>query len=70
MSTQLWIGNQQARIEPEDNGLFAVSMPDAGGVWRKITLSASREAAQESAEFYIGWLKVSGGQGNGKFHSR
>lgn len=70
MSTQIWTGNQQARIEPEANGLFAVSMPDADGVWRKVTLSASREAAQESAEFYLGWLKVSGGQGNGKFNSR
>lgn len=70
MTTQLWIGNQQARIEPEDNGLFAVSMPDAGGVWRKVTLSASQEAAQESADFYIGWLKTSGGMGNGKFNSR
>lgn len=70
MSTYIWTGNQQVKITPEDNGLFAVSMPDTQGVWRKITLSASREAAQESAEFYIGWLKVSGGQGNGKFNSR
>lgn len=68
MSSQIWIGNQQARIEPEDNGLFAVSMPDAGGTWRKVTLSASREAAQESAEFYLGWLRVSGGN-NGN-HNR
>ena len=70
MSTYIWTGSQQVKIDPEPGGLYAVSMPDAGGVWRKITLSASREAAQESAEFYIGWLKVSGGQGNGKFHSR
>ena len=66
MTTQLWIGNQRARIEPEDNGLFAVSMPDSQGVWRKITLRSDPVGARESAEFYIGWLKVSGGQGNGK----
>lgn len=70
MSTELWIGNQQARIEPEDNGLFAVHMPDAGGVWRKVCLSASPESAKESAEFYLGWLRVSGGAGNGKFNSK
>jgi hypothetical protein len=59
-------GNPQVRIDPEDNGLYAVSMPDVSGVWRKVCLSASRESAQESADFYLGWLRVNGGQDNGK----
>ena len=70
MSTYIWTGNQQVKITPEDNGLFAVSIPDEGGVWRKVCLSASPESARESAEFYIGWLRVSGGQGNGKFNGK
>lgn len=70
MSTLIWTGNQQAKIDPEPGGLFAVSMPDEDGAWRKICLSASRESAQKSAEFYLGWMKVSGGQGNGKFNER
>lgn len=70
MSTYIWTGNQQVKIDPEPSGLYAVSMPDTGGVWRKVCLSASRESARESAEFYLGWLRVSGGAGNGKFNSR
>jgi len=63
-------GNPQVHIDSEDNGFFAVSMPDVNGVWRKVCLSASRQAAQDSADFYLGWLRVSGGQGDEKFSGK
>ena len=70
MSSQILADNQQVRIDPKDNGFYALSMPGVDGVWREFSLSASREAAQESAEFYRGWLKVSGGQDNGNINGK